>query len=43
VNQGSNNVSVFSISATTGALTPVTGSPFPTGAAPSSVAVWPVP
>jgi predicted transcriptional regulator len=43
VNEGSDNVSVFSISATTGALTPVTGSPFPTGAVPSSVAVWPVP
>jgi predicted transcriptional regulator len=43
VNEGSDNVSVFSISATTWALTPVTGSPFPTGAVPSSVAVWPVP
>lgn len=32
--QGSNNVSVYNINATTGALTPVTGSPFVTGTSP---------
>lgn len=36
-NAGSNNVSVFSVNGD-GSLTPVPGSPFPTGAAPASVA-----
>ncbi len=40
VNQQSNNVSVFSISPTSGQLTPVPGSPFPSGTAPTSGAVW---
>jgi 6-phosphogluconolactonase (cycloisomerase 2 family) len=39
-NQGSNNVSAYTIGGT-GALTPVTGSPFASGTAPSSVAVSP--
>ncbi len=34
---GPGNVSAYTIDATTGALTPVVGSPFPAGAAPSSV------
>ena len=31
---------VYSISATTGALTPVPGSPFGSGAVPTSLAIW---
>ncbi len=41
VNRGSNNVSAYTISATTGALTPIAGSPFPAGSLPVSVAVDP--
>jgi len=40
VNELSNNISVYSISATSGALTPVPGSPFGSGVAPTSVAAW---
>ena len=40
-NGTSNNVSAYSINATTGALTQVTGSPFPAGSTPSSVTVNP--
>jgi len=40
INRQSNNISVYSISATTGALTPVPGSPFASGAAPTSSAFW---
>jgi len=36
-NGGSNDVSVFSINAVTGALTQITGSPFAAGAVPGSV------
>ncbi len=36
-NQGSHDVSAFSINATIGALTAVAGSPFAAGAVPSSV------
>ncbi len=38
-NEGSHNVSGFSINTTTGALTPVAGSPFAAGTDPTSVAV----
>jgi DNA-binding beta-propeller fold protein YncE len=38
---GSDNVSGYTIASTTGALTPITGSPFPAGLGPSSVAVDP--
>jgi 6-phosphogluconolactonase (cycloisomerase 2 family) len=38
-NQGSNNVSAFVINGTTGALTPVPGTPFAAGVGPSSVAI----
>ncbi|MGC9237930.1 MAG: beta-propeller fold lactonase family protein, partial [Thiomonas sp.] len=38
-NAGSNNVSAYSINATTGALTPVAGSPFAAGNLPLSVVV----
>jgi 6-phosphogluconolactonase len=38
-NVGSDNVSAFRIDPTTGALTPVAGSPFPTGSEPRSVGV----
>jgi 6-phosphogluconolactonase (cycloisomerase 2 family) len=37
-NGGTNNISVFSIDATTGKLTAVAGSPFPAGTAPSAIA-----
>src|ERR1700737_4896149 len=37
----SNNVSAYTIDGTTGALTPVAGSPFATGSAPVSVTVDP--
>ena len=40
-NPGSNNVSGYTINATTGALTAIAGSPFPAGASPFSVAVDP--
>src|SRR5260370_5153461 len=38
---GPGNVSAYSINGTTGALTPVAGSPFPAGTKPFSVAVDP--
>lgn len=41
VNQGSNNLSVFSLDATSGALTPVPGSPFPSGPQPGPMAIDP--
>jgi Lactonase, 7-bladed beta-propeller len=41
VNQGTNNVSVFSLNATTGALTEVPGSPFASGQQPGPVAIDP--
>ena len=41
VNTLSNNLSAFSINATTGALTALTGSPFTTGTAPNDVAISP--
>jgi 6-phosphogluconolactonase len=40
-NSGSNNVSAYTVNATTGTLTPVAGSPFATGSTPYSVAVDP--
>jgi 6-phosphogluconolactonase (cycloisomerase 2 family) len=40
-NQGTSNVSVFSLDATTGALTEVPGSPFPSGQQPGPVAIDP--
>jgi len=40
-NQGTNNVAVFSLDATTGALTEVPGSPFASGSAPGPVAIDP--
>src|SRR5258708_27693095 len=40
-NANSNNVSAYTIDGTTGALTPVAGSPFPAGSYPSSVTVDP--
>ena len=40
-NQGDNTVSAYSINATTGALTPVSGSPFTAGSGPFSVTVNP--
>jgi 6-phosphogluconolactonase (cycloisomerase 2 family) len=43
VNQGTSNVSVFSLDATTGALTEVPGSPFASGNAPGPVAIYPPP
>src|SRR5260370_7773459 len=36
---GSNNVSAYTMYGTTGALTPVAGSPFPAGSYPASVTV----
>jgi hypothetical protein len=36
---GSNNLSAYTIDATTGALSPVPGSPFATGVGPASVAI----
>lgn len=42
VNFASNNVSVYVVDQTTGALTQVTGSPFATGAAPDGIAFTPV-
>jgi len=41
-NVGSNNVSGYAINPTTGALTPIAGSPFAAGFLPESVAVAPV-
>lgn len=40
-NQGTNNVSVFSLDSTTGALTAVPGSPFTSGTQPDPVAIAP--
>ena len=40
-NLGSSNVSAYTINNTTGALSPVGGSPFPTGFMPISVTVDP--
>jgi len=40
-NSGSNNISVFSISSSTGALTPVANSPFPIGASPLNMQLTP--
>jgi DNA-binding beta-propeller fold protein YncE len=40
-NASSNNVSAYTINGTTGALTPIPGSPFPTGLNPYSVTVDP--
>lgn len=40
-NQGSNDVSGYTINTTTGALTAVAGSPFPAGTTPSAVTVSP--
>jgi len=40
-NQGSNNVSVFSLDSTSGALTVVSGSPFASGTQPAPVAIDP--
>jgi 6-phosphogluconolactonase len=40
-NQGTNNVAVFSLDATTGALTEVPGSPFASGQQPGPVAIEP--
>jgi 6-phosphogluconolactonase len=39
VNSGSDTVSVFAIDATTGALTPISGSPFTTGTQPMAIAI----
>lgn len=41
MNAGSNNISVFGVNATTGALTPVTGSPFTIGLAPLNMQLTP--
>jgi len=41
VNDGSNNLSVYKINSTTGALTPVAGSPFATGNSPYALAITP--
>jgi hypothetical protein len=38
-NEGSNNVSAYTIDSTTGALSPMAGSPFAAGTGPSSVAI----
>jgi 6-phosphogluconolactonase len=40
-NQGSNNVSAYTLEGTTGALTPLAGSPFAAGNQPSAVAIDP--
>ena len=40
-NQTSNNISVYSISASDGTLTAISGSPFPTGARPVTLALAP--
>ena len=40
-NNGDNTVSGYSINPTTGALTAIPGSPFPSGSGPNSVAVSP--
>jgi 6-phosphogluconolactonase len=40
-NRGSNNVSAYSVDATTGALTQIAGSPFPVGTLPVAIAVDP--
>lgn len=41
MNAGSNNISVFSVNATTGALAPVAGSPFAIGLAPLNMQLTP--
>jgi 6-phosphogluconolactonase len=41
VNEGSNNVSAFALDATSGALSPLAGSPFATGINPSSLTIDP--
>lgn len=41
VNRGSNNLSVFSLDVSTGALTPTPGSPFPSGPQPGPIAIDP--
>jgi 6-phosphogluconolactonase len=41
VNQGSNNISAYTLDAATGVLTPVAGSPFAAGHVPAAVAVDP--
>jgi 6-phosphogluconolactonase len=38
-NKGSNTVSGYSITATTGVLTPIAGSPFAAGSSPTSLAI----
>ena len=40
-NSGDNTVSAYSVNAATGALTPISGSPYSTGAAPSAIAADP--
>jgi len=40
-NQNSNTISAYSINATSGALTPIVGSPFATGSQPTAVAIGP--
>jgi 6-phosphogluconolactonase len=41
-NVGSSNISVYSVDSTTGALTQVSGSPFPTGFAPEAISLDPL-
>jgi 6-phosphogluconolactonase len=41
-NGGSNSISAYSIDASSGVLTPISGSPYPVGKAPSSIAVDPL-
>jgi DNA-binding beta-propeller fold protein YncE len=40
-NSGSNDISAYTIDPTSGALTPVAGSPFAAGVNPSSIRVFP--
>src|SRR5690242_1573490 len=40
-NSGSNTISAFTIDASTGTLAPISGSPFPSGTQPLSVAIHP--
>jgi 6-phosphogluconolactonase len=39
VNSGSDTVSVYTIDATSGALSPIGGSPFATGTQPTAIAI----
>jgi 6-phosphogluconolactonase (cycloisomerase 2 family) len=39
VNSGADTIFVYSIDATTGALTPIGGSPFATGTQPTAIAI----